>query len=646
MKKRNKIVNWPRQIIQWSVLAFILFLLIRQFLDKSYVADFEAYCPFGGLQAFGSYLLNQALSCTMTTSQIVMGILLFVAILVFSKLFCSYICPVGTFTEWLSKLGKKLKIRITLTGWVDLALRFLKYALLFITFYFTLQSNELFCKKYDPYYALVTGFSVDVVVWYAVIALVLLFLGSVVIRMFWCKYICPLGALSNIFKFSLFFAGVLVIWLVLLRFGLEISYVWPLAIVCSGGFLIEIIRLKSSLFPAMKIVRNEASCTSCNKCTRICHQAIDVANLKVVRHVDCNLCGDCVQVCPEKNTLQINRSNRLKWISPIATVVLVVAGIILGMQWELPTIDLKWGDDGEMEKAQVYQQSGLKNVKCFGSSTAFANQMKRVDGVLGVATYVKHHRVKIYFDPAKLDSVKIQKAIFTPSKTPVTPLGKKVETVTGVTLKLDNFFDTYDFNYLARLLQQKTNAVGLISEFDCPIIIKIYFPGDTVVDENALSKIIETKLLSWEANGVVNKVKLNYKVNGKFETVKLSRGEYLNLLFKPFEVQFNDFEKFDSTVVKIFTLPLGENKQYRSRLNFLVSHLSNDDGIIELKTFLNEAYEEIVAVSYVDSMTNEAAILKAMNSDSLLITYTSGEKGKVPNMFKFTLPADTIPGQK
>ncbi|HPT32553.1 MAG TPA: hypothetical protein PLW67_11965, partial [Prolixibacteraceae bacterium] len=259
---------------------------------------------------------------------------------------------------------------------------------------------------------------------------------------------------------------------------------------------------------------------------------------------------------------------------------------------------------------------------------------------------VKHHRVKIYFDPAKLDSVKIQKAIFTPSKTPVTPLGKEVETVTGVTLKVDNFFDTYDFNYLARLLQQKTNAVGLISEFDCPIIIKIYFPGDTVVDENALSKIIETKLLSWEANGVVNKVKLNYKVNGKFETVKLSRGEYLNLLFKPFEVQFNDFEKFDSTVVKIFTLPLGENKQYRSRLNFLVSHLSNDDGIIELKTFLNEAYEEIVAVSYVDSMTNEAAILKALNSDSLLITYTSGEKGKVPNMFKFTLPADTIPGQK
>ncbi|HNX80411.1 MAG TPA: hypothetical protein PKJ24_11010, partial [Prolixibacteraceae bacterium] len=234
----------------------------------------------------------------------------------------------------------------------------------------------------------------------------------------------------------------------------------------------------------------------------------------------------------------------------------------------------------------------------------------------------------------------------TPSKTPVTPLKKEVETVTGLTLRLENFFDTYDFNYLARLLQQKTNAVGLISEFDCPIIVKIYFPGDTLVDEKALADILETKLLSWEANEVVNKVKLNYRVTGKFESVKLSRGEYLNLLFKPFELQFNDYEKFDSTVVKVFTLPLGENKQFRSRLNFLVSHLSNDDGIIELKTFLNEAYEEIVAVSYVDSMTNEAAILKALNSDSLLITYTSGEKGKVPNMFKFTLPADTIPGQK
>ncbi len=200
MKKRIKKLNWPRMIIQWGVIAFILFLIIRQLFSRNFIADFEAYCPFGGIQALGSYMLNQALSCTMTSTQIAMGILLFVAVLIFSKLFCSFICPVGTVSEWLGKLGKKMKVRFTLKGVTDKILKSLKYILLFITIYFTFQSNELFCKKFDPYYAAVTGFNPDVVIWYAVISIFLVIAGSIFIRLFWCKYICPLGALSYIFK--------------------------------------------------------------------------------------------------------------------------------------------------------------------------------------------------------------------------------------------------------------------------------------------------------------------------------------------------------------------------------------------------------------------------------------------------------------
>ena len=84
---------------------------------------------------------------------------------------------------------------------------------------------------------------------------------------------------------------------------------------------------------------------------------------------------------------------------------------------------------------------------------------------------------------------------------------------------------------------------------------------------------------------------------------------------------------------------------YRSKLSFLVSHISNDSGIIELKTFLNDQYDEIMAIAYVDTMTNVPAIYKILNSDSLMITYTSGEKNKVPNMFEFPVP-DTVPAEK
>ena len=126
-----------------------------------------------------------------------MGVILLVGVLLFSKLFCSYICPIGTISEWLGRLGDQLKIRYTIKGLGDKILRSLKYILLFITLYFTLQSNELFCKKFDPYFSVASGFNSDVVVLYASLAIALVIFGSIFIRLFWCKYLCPLGAISN-----------------------------------------------------------------------------------------------------------------------------------------------------------------------------------------------------------------------------------------------------------------------------------------------------------------------------------------------------------------------------------------------------------------------------------------------------------------
>ena len=100
--------NFYRLALQWTILGLLLYMVIRPFIDKSYVADFEAYCPFGGLQALSSFLANNSLACSMTTTQISMGIALLAGVFLFSKLFCSYICPIGTFTEWLGWQGKQI----------------------------------------------------------------------------------------------------------------------------------------------------------------------------------------------------------------------------------------------------------------------------------------------------------------------------------------------------------------------------------------------------------------------------------------------------------------------------------------------------------------------------------------------------------
>jgi len=635
MSKKPKSTNWPRPVIQWGIIFAILVIALIPKFNNNFIPDFEAYCPFGGIQALGSYLLNQALSCTMTSAQIAMGIIMILAVFVFSKLFCAYICPVGTISEWLFKLGDKLNVNFTIKGIADKALRSLKYILLFITVFFTFKSNELFCKKFDPYYAITTGFSIDVVVLYAAIAIVLVILGSVFIRLFWCKYICPLGAISNIFKYTGFFLIVLVGYILLLKLGLNIHYAWPLAIACIGGYAIELTGFATKTFPLLKITRNVNSCIDCQLCSLKCPQAIDVANLKVVREADCNLCVECISVCPVKDTLQINNKTSYRWIPAIATVVLVVAGIFIGSLWELPTIDQHWYGKEVMAKAEIFTQSGLKNVKCYGSSMAFAAKMRKVDGVLGVATYVKQHGVKVYYDPNKLDEARIQKLLFTPSKLALKTLGKQYTELTVVTVWLNNFFDLLDFNYLASMVQNKTEAVGVVSEYDCPVIVKLYFPVGKAPQKEELIALLESETFTYVYNGKNQTVELNYDVAKGPDYQTVVKGDYAKVMFSPYEMDFNEYGKYDASVIDTLSIPFGKNKVYQSKLNYLVSHLANDKGIVKFQTFLNDSAEEMISISYIDSVTNINKIHQYLNSDTLVFTYSSGKKGKVANMFKF-----------
>ena len=149
--KKNSRVNYYHITFQWGIFLLLGYMVLRSFWDKNYAPDFEAYCPFGGMQSLASYFSSHSLACSMTTVQIALGISLLLAVVLLSKLFCSYICPIGTFTEWIGKLGRKAKMQKTLSGNADRLLRALKYVLLFITFYFTVTASELFCRVFEIY---------------------------------------------------------------------------------------------------------------------------------------------------------------------------------------------------------------------------------------------------------------------------------------------------------------------------------------------------------------------------------------------------------------------------------------------------------------------------------------------------------------
>ena len=146
MKRKS---NWLKNLLQWGTLAAIVGFVVYGLTLGEKPADVEAYCPFGGLQALGSYLVNNSLACTMSMTQIMVGVMLrAVGVILFSKLFCGYLCPLGTVSEWMGRgglgNGRSASKSAREASPIRL-LRAVKYALLLLrACYMSASSSELF----------------------------------------------------------------------------------------------------------------------------------------------------------------------------------------------------------------------------------------------------------------------------------------------------------------------------------------------------------------------------------------------------------------------------------------------------------------------------------------------------------------------
>lgn len=631
-KKRTKF-NHFRLLIQWTILIMLGYMVVRLWTDSNYAADFEAYCPFGGIQSFGSYLINGTLACSMTTTQIVMGLALIGAVVLFSKLFCGYICPIGTVTEWLGKLGKKLKVNISIKGIPDRILRILKYALLWITVYFTITSSELFCKTFDPFYAIFTGFGHDVNLIYALITIGIVIIGSVFLKQFWCKYLCPLAALSNMFTYFIAFAAIFGGYAILLIAGVEISWLWPFTVSVVLAYVLEAWKLKGVFFPFLRITRDEDICTSCKLCDKACPQGIEVSTVPCkVKDIDCNLCADCITVCPHEGALNLNK-RKMKWLPAVLTVVIIAGGIWFASNWELPTVNEKWGSPEELELAEVLEMEGLKSIKCYGSSMGFLAQMRETEGVLGAATYVKNKAIEVYFNPNVISRSELIESIFNPAAEIINP--EMPETLTICDLAIQKFFDSYDSFYLLKLLSSQEGVYAFESYFGEPVNVKIYFDSG-VVKSDQIVALIESGKVSYTSGGVEQSADVFFKVaniNNDKET--MTKEEVVKHFMTPYyEAYPENGEASDSTAQRVVVhfknaMESGIDGYY----SFMGSHLFSDPGIL---LFEVGYIDGPVAVFTIDtSLTNTERIISLVTADSLHVWYQDDTEGNVANPFVF-----------
>ncbi len=253
----------------------------------------EAFLPISGLLGLLHWRNGGELNHIHPAATVILIAIIAVSVLV-RKSFCSWLCPVGTLGDWLAELGQRLFRRnFVAWKWLDYPLRLLKYVLLFY-FVFMLATmsavaldmfvysayNRMADVKMYQFFAHITPRALWIVLALAV--------ASMFFQRFWCRYLCPYGALLGL----------------------------------------------AGLLSPLRVTRVKATCIDCELCSRVCPSNIAVhrigtrrggADVGRVWSDECTTCMRCVDECPVRDTLVV-RTRR--W--PLALSAPVVAALVVG----------------------------------------------------------------------------------------------------------------------------------------------------------------------------------------------------------------------------------------------------------------------------------------------------------------------------
>lgn len=202
-------------------------------------------CPIGTLQAL--FILKEAIVLKLPVFLIFL--LPILVALVFGRIFCGWLCPIGGFQELFFKVFEKIgtkKIKIS-KKWKQF-LKIVPFLILTVIIAAALTSGQtLFCR-FEPM-GFLFGRTDEVIS--LVLLIILVFLLPFIFRPF-CQYICPYGAVfSSLSKCSLF-----------------------------------------------KLKIRKKKCLKCKQCQRVC--SMEAIKNKKISFQDCILCKQCQRVCPKE----------------------------------------------------------------------------------------------------------------------------------------------------------------------------------------------------------------------------------------------------------------------------------------------------------------------------------------------------------
>ena len=282
----------------WIGAAF--YLWVRGFETGSHLrtttrpAGIEGWLPIAGLMNFKYWLTTGSLPGTHPAALFLFITFVAIAFLL-RKAFCSWLCPVGTLSEYLWRAGRQIFRRnFQLPRWLDIPLRSLKYLLLgfFVWAVANMSSGAIEEFMHSPYGAIADVRMLNFFRYLggtAAIVLTILVVASVFVQNFWCRHLCPYGALLGLV----------------------------------------------SLLSPLRIRRSESACIDCAKCAKVCPSALPVDKLVTIKSAECTGCLECVAVCPAEGALQMSLP---KWMRPpnegrlpAWAMALAIAALFLGI---------------------------------------------------------------------------------------------------------------------------------------------------------------------------------------------------------------------------------------------------------------------------------------------------------------------------
>lgn len=298
-------LRWIVQIAFFILIVFIgwKFYLFVKYCESGGTSPFvarppgvEAFLPINAMISVKHFFLTGVIDQTHPAGFVIFCTILLSA-LFFRRGFCSWICPVGTVSEWSWRGFKKVFGKNVRIPWIaDIVLRSFKYLLLAFFLHILLLMDSpgseittvLHQASPENFYQNVPYFRVaDVkmmrfftnITLLPLSVIIFLIIGSFINKNFWCRYFCPYGALVGIL----------------------------------------------GLVSPFRIVRDKELCIDCGKCTKACPVYITVENKNTVSNQECLACYDCVQACPKKGALD------MRLIGPRFKIhYLVYAAILLG----------------------------------------------------------------------------------------------------------------------------------------------------------------------------------------------------------------------------------------------------------------------------------------------------------------------------